>query len=150
MATDIGKVGFVLLVLMAAVSVPVLIDATEQSQEPLELSTGETQTVNHNLNVRLDSTDTNNSTATVTLTDSTTLETDSNSLSVNQTVTTSFDGGNVSTTLTAVSSDSAMLTVGYPATYGWGDGARTIADNFPVILVVVIFVMIMGIGIKQV
>lgn len=143
-------VGLFVAGIMIAFLLPVGIGAmTDAETATYNQSTSETVELQPGLNATLDSTDTTGATDNATYTinasgDTSTVTVDN---STNTTVT--VDGVDVTIEPQDIRSGSADTQYEYPATYGWGNGATSLWNILPVIIVLAGFLFLVGMAVKQ-
>lgn len=143
-AISIGAV-----ILFVVVAMPVVVDSTTgENSQTLQLDEDDTVRLSDRLeltNERIRPPDPENATFTVTDTES--LESGTQLIQNGSDATFALGGGNVTVAVTSITDsqpETTTVTVMYPTTYGWPDGARTIANNLGLILVAGAFIVVLG------
>lgn len=128
--------GFVVLTLLIAVAVPAAVSiTTDDATVTYDLDIGETETVTEQLVVIVQ--DSSKTDAEITLRDDKTLDSQTETLNESETQQYTVSNETVNVTLQQAGGAQANATVAvdYPRTYGWSDGAKTVVDNLPLMLV---------------
>lgn len=148
MAATTKAIGLGLLVLLVALTVPMMINATDGEQSyRVELVEGEEQQVTNEINVTSENIrPPQPENATITVEDTETLERDTQAIRNGSSAVYQHDGGNVTVTLTDVSEgpETIRATVDVPRTYGWSGPAQRFGANMGFVLAVVGFIVIAG------
>jgi len=141
---------FGLLVLVAALLVPGMIDATQdQQQQTVNLTTDERTELTDYLDMTLDATnataaDAGNRTANVTYHQTKDLLEGTTSVNGTESTTLSLDSDTINTTVSSIEANSSVITAKYPPMMGWHDQARTFAENSGIILALLSMITILA------
>ena len=115
-------------------------------EQTVTLETGETVELQPGLNLTLDSTtDATNASYTVSANN----DTASTTVNVGANASVTVDGEEVTIGVTEATISGATAEVDYPATYGWGGGARALWAIIPVILVLALFLWFVFVAVRR-
>ena len=148
---DVTKaIGISLIAVLLAVSIPVLISASEdsQSEDTVELAAGDSSRIDDALLISVDDTAAQDVDVTVTALDS------QNSTSViideGTEETVSVNGYSVTIKAIQTSNSVANLVLEYDSTMGWSPGAQRIAGIFPIVLTSLAVIVMVLIGARMI
>jgi hypothetical protein len=135
--------------LMAAFLAPVAInEMVDDETTTITQNTSETVTLSEpDLNATLDSVDTTNDDATYTIAAGDVNETVTVANGSNTTVT--VDGNDVTIAPQVIETGQATTQYDYPTTYGWGNGAGALWNILPLLVVLAIFLLFVGIALRE-
>lgn len=143
-AVSVGAV-----ILFVVVAMPVVVDSTSgQNSQTIQFEEGQTERLSDRLEITNDRVrPPSPENATFTVTDTETLESETAIIRNGSEATYALSGGNVTVaveSITDANPETVTATVTYPTTYGWSDGAQTIASNMGLIVIAVAFIIVLG------
>ena len=140
--------GFVLIVLLGALTVPAAIDTSDGTvQTSVTLEEGESQLITENLDIIVE--ETNNADATITLVYPPGSESNTQIIDEGSTVTYSFEEGDVMVTNVDSTNQRVTLLVEYDSTFGYSDAGVIVSENIGIILVAMLLISIVSfVGVK--
>lgn len=136
-------VAFSLIVLLIGFAFVPMISSTDKSDATTELSQGDTVTIGDTINLTAVEVDGTNDTATLEYVDIEGTDSFQATYDLNVEETQTLSGENITTNTTQIDSMATVETT-YPATFGWDEGAKGIAEYLDLILVVMGFVAVVG------
>lgn len=147
-ATDVIAIG--LFALVVALFVPQLVDGTQDNTEStIEIENDTLYSETERLDISPTDVSSVGSNATIEVTNSQTLNASEKLLNVSESKSYVLDSENVTVTLNSIRSDSTgqyvTVTVAYPTTFGFGEGAQLFFEQLEFIIVAVGFIIVMGI-----
>lgn len=141
-------IALAVIALLMAFLVPVGINSIEGTDSTsLNMTEGQTYTVQQPLNATLDNT--TDTTVDLTLTDTESGDTQTiTGLSEGTNTTVTLNGENITVENTDSYSGYAIVKFEYPQDYGWSDSAKALWGILPIIIILVAILFILGMGLK--
>lgn len=139
----VAALGFVLLVLLGVLAIPAVIESSNSTTVKTEtIPEGESVTVTEYLEVS--NSVSNSGDVTLLVTSSSSGDSITRTVGEGNTSTFNLPGGDIIITAEDTTNQGATLVIEYPNDFGYSEGAITIKNNLPVILIAMLFIAIMS------